>query len=217
MGKIILAIAPHYDDLEHGCSATLHKWICQGAKVVTLNLSPCEESLPEGYSVKDIKDELYQAQTSLGIEKENIILENYPVRKFDSFRQEILQTIIDTKKSIFDKYGKFPDVVFCHCRQDYHQDHSVVTNETIRAFKNCSTILGYKAPWNNLEESMNCFVNVSAYDIQKKVAAIKAYRSQTIKKPDLYTDFTYRSFARSAGVCINTNFAESFEVIKVLL
>jgi LmbE family N-acetylglucosaminyl deacetylase len=104
-----------------------------------------------------------------------------------------------------------PDVVLLPSRNDIHQDHSTVTSEGIRAFKNCS-ILGYELIWNNLSFATDFFCVLSEEDIKKKINALAAYKTQE-GKSYMSSDFI-RSMAVVRGTQINTSFAEAFEVIR---
>ena len=61
-----------------------------------------------------------------------------------------------------------PDLVFMPCVHDLHQDHSVVANEGLRAFKKTS-ILAYEIPWNNFNFSTQCFSVLKKHHINKKI------------------------------------------------
>jgi LmbE family N-acetylglucosaminyl deacetylase len=104
-----------------------------------------------------------------------------------------------------------PDVVLLPSRNDIHQDHSTVTSEGIRAFKNCS-ILGYELIWNNLSFATDFFCVLDELDIEKKIEALRAYKTQE-GKAYMSPDFI-RSLAIVRGTQINSLYAEAFEVIR---
>ena len=49
----ILILAPHPDDGEFGCGASIKKWSDDGANIHYLAFSPCHKSIPSGFD-KDI-------------------------------------------------------------------------------------------------------------------------------------------------------------------
>ena len=104
-----------------------------------------------------------------------------------------------------------PDLVFMPSLNDVHQDHATIAQEGLRAFKG-STILGYELIWNNLTFNTTSFVNLDEKHIQKKCDALKEYKSQG-QKDYMSKDFIF-SLARTRGIQIGTQFAESFEVVR---
>jgi LmbE family N-acetylglucosaminyl deacetylase len=144
----------------------------------------------------------------LGILPENLLIFNYEVRKLSYVRQEILEELIKIKKN-----NNF-DLVLLPSLNDIHQDHTTIANEGVRAFKN-STIFGYELIWNNLTFNTQCFIHLDKKHIEKKVAALKEYRSQG-SRDYLSGDFIF-SLAKTRGVQIGANYAEAFEVIRLIL
>lgn len=94
---------------------------------------------------------------------------------------------------------------------DIHQDHSTIANEGVRAFKN-TTVLGYELIWNNLSFHTTSFVKLEEKHILKKCLALNEYKSQGLRDY-MSKDFIY-SLAKSRGVQIGCEYAESFEVIR---
>lgn len=205
--KRILILAPHTDDGELGCGGTVRKYIENGAEVHYAAFSVCEQSVPRHLPEDVLEKELKKACEVLGIQKDRIHIFRYPVRRFNEFRQNILDDLITLK-------NKFnPDLIFVPSTYDTHQDHQVISKEGFRAFKNC-TLLGYEMPWNNLTFKTSCFSVLDERHIDSKVNAMKCYESQSIRN---YTnkEFIY-SLARVRGAQINQNYAEAFEVFRVL-
>ena len=89
--------------------------------------------------------------SSYGIDKEHLFILDYPVREFTSHRQDILDDMIKIGNRLN------PDYVFAPSLNDVHQDHHVIAEEAIRAFKK-TTLFAYEVPWNNLQFN-NQFVN----------------------------------------------------------
>ena len=132
---------------------------------------------------------------------------NLPTRELSNYRQEILDKLWQVKNA--NDY----DLIFCHSRYDQHQDHQVVQRECFRAFKN-KTILGYELPWNNLDISNRCFIEVQEQDLKNKVDSILEYKSQSFRN---YINEEYiRSLMVIRGKQIDFNLAESFEVIRLI-
>ena len=143
MKKRVLVLAPHTDDGEFGCGGTIAKLIAQNAEVFYAAFSVCELSIPSHLPKNILETEVKNATRVLGIKNHNLKIFRYGVRKFEAFRQKILDELIFLRNEIE------PDLVFMPSPHDIHQDHSTIVIEGIRAFKQVS-ILGYELPWNNL-------------------------------------------------------------------
>jgi N-acetylglucosamine malate deacetylase 1 len=203
----VLVLAPHTDDGELGAGGTIVKLIESGAEVFYAAFSTAEESVPEGFPKDILKTEVKKATLKLGIDSEKLLIYNYQVRKLNYVRQEILEELIHLRKKVN------PDLVLLPSLNDIHQDHSTVAQEGLRAFKQ-KTILGYELIWNNLTFSTSCFVKLSEMHIRKKCEALKEYASQQ-HRDYISEQFVY-SLARARGVQIGNQYAEAFEVIRLI-
>lgn len=206
--KVVLILAPHTDDGELGCGGTIAKLCREGSKVIYVAFSTCRRSLPEGWEPDTLEKEVKKAVHILGVMPDNLILFDYDVRKFKDNRQQILEDMI-TLRQRFN-----PELVFVPSPSDIHQDHQVISEEGLRAFKS-TTILGYEMPWNNVSFNTQAFMKLSKQDVDKKVEALMEYKSQKYRAY-LNENFIF-SLATVRGVQIGTDFAESFEVIRSIL
>lgn len=205
--KNILVLAPHTDDGELGCGATLSKLIRSGAIVHYIAFSSCEESIPEGMPKDVLKLELLEAMKCLGVSKENTYILNYRVRHLSEARQQILDDMI-----YFNKLIK-PDLVFLPSLNDIHQDHQTIAMEGLRAFKKI-TMLAYELPWNNYTFNNQAFFIVDEIDVKKKIEVLSCYKSQMHRD---YTQSEYlRAHLNTHGVRIGTSYAEVFEVPRII-
>ncbi len=203
--KNILVLAPHTDDGEFGAGASIAKFLEQGAKVTYAAFSTAEESVPDGMPKDILKTEVRAATKALGIAEENLIIFNYQVRKLNYARQEILEELIRIRKE-----NNF-DLVLMPSLKDIHQDHTTVAQEGLRAFKN-TTILGYELIWNNLSFDTTSFVTLDKKHIEKKIEALKCYKSQ-YSRPYASEEFVW-ALAKTRGVQIGVGYAECFEVVR---
>jgi LmbE family N-acetylglucosaminyl deacetylase len=152
--------------------------------------------------------EVKAATNILGIKSKNLILFDFQVRTFNFHRQEILDTLIKLKNEIN------PDIIFIPSVNDLHQDHSTIANEAIRAFKNC-TILSYEVPWNNVSFYTGCFVILEEKHLNKKIQAIHEYKSQSHR--GYINEEFIRSLATVRGVQVGVRYAETFDVVRLIL
>lgn len=201
----VLVLAPHADDGELGAGGFIAKLIENGASVTYAAFSTAEESVPDHLPKDILKTEVRAATTKLGIVEENLLVFNYQVRKLNYARQEILESLIKIKKE-----NSF-DLVLMPSLKDIHQDHTTVAQEGLRAFKNTS-ILGYELIWNNLSFDTTCFVKLEKKHIEAKYNALQCYQSQA-GRDYMSHDFIF-SLAKTRGVQIGAEYAESFEVIR---
>lgn len=204
--KRVLILAPHTDDAEFGCGATISKLIEQGSEVYSVAFSACQQSVLKQFPSDILITEVKEASAELGIKKENLILLDYAVRTFNYKRQEILEDLLKLRSDIE------PSVIFMPTMHDLHQDHLTIAQEGLRAFKFC-TIFSYELPWNNLQFASSSFSVVTEAHLKKKIKAITKYKSQAHRN---YANEEFiRSLARVRGTQINESYAECFELIRL--
>ena len=208
MNKRILILAPHTDDGELGCGGTIARYLEETPDVFYLAASTCRRSLPKDWPVDALETEVKNATKVLGIAEKNLILWDYDVRRFKETRQQILEDLIKLRNDIQ------PDLVFVPSPTDIHQDHQVISEEGLRAFKNFS-ILGYEMPWNNVSFNTRAFVKLEKRHIEKKVEALLCYKSQ-LHRSYINENFVY-SLATVRGVQMGVQYAEAFEVVRYII
>jgi len=202
-----LILAPHTDDGEFGCGGLISRLIREEAEVMYIAFSDCKESVPEGFAKDILGRELKAATQFLGIKSCNLRLLDYKVRYFTDERQQILEDLVKIGKEFN------PDLILTPCTMDVHQDHSSITKEAIRAYKN-TTILGYELPWNNLQLPSDGIIVLEEKDIENKIHAIAKYESQ---KGRAYSSPEFiKSLAITRGTRIREKYAEAFEVIRMV-
>lgn len=200
--KTIFAIAPHIDDVELGAGGTIYQ-LGKTNTVYYIGLS-----LPPLVNNETLLNEFHTSSVILGIKPDNIILKSYDPRNLFEVRMEILQFFYDLNK----QYK--PDLVFIPNSKDIHQSHEVVFAEGRRAFK-YSSILGYELPWNSFQFKMDLFVELDEDSVQAKIRAINAYETQ--KHRIFFSNDIVGDLARVRGKQIGKNYAECFEVIRMIL
>lgn len=202
----VLILAPHTDDAELSCGGTIARLIEEGLRVTCLTLSVAH--VTNGAHKDAPFTECKKALSILGIPEENQLQRLHEVRRFNEVRQEILDELIQVRDSVQ------PDVVLLPAPMDIHQDHHVVAQEGMRAFKHV-TQLGYEQPWNNNTFQTNFFMEITERQLEKKVAAVACYKSQVGR--NFMNDAFLRSLARVRGVQIRKTYAESFQVIRWIM
>lgn len=204
----VLVLAPHTDDGELGVGGTIARFIEEGKEVYYAAFSTAEESVPEGYEKDILTKEVRNATKVLGIKEENLLIFGHRVRKLNYVRQEILENMVEMRRTIN------PDIIFMPSLNDIHQDHHTIAEEALRAFKN-KIILGYELIWNNLTFNTQCFVFLEDRHIDKKIDSLKMYTSQQGR--NYFSEEFIRSLAIARGVQIGCRYAEAFEVVRFII
>lgn len=204
----VLVLAAHTDDAELGCGGTMARLLASGAEVSVATFSVAEETLPPGSAPDRLYREFMCAMQILGVDAERAFVYRHPVRRFSDCRQELLRELLQLKQRLC------PDIVFVTARTDIHQDHQVLHNEAVRAFKD-TTLWGYELPWNSLSFSAQAFVTLGQEHIDRKWASLQAYESQMeLQRPYFNKEVIY-GLARVRGVQVRTDYAEVFEVERI--
>jgi LmbE family N-acetylglucosaminyl deacetylase len=143
----------------------------------------------------------------LGVSDNRVRISYLKVRRFSDDRQAVLDELIAARKAVR------PDLVIAPSLRDMHQDHQVVAQEALRAFKNGCTILGWGYPWNIKTFDTTAFIQFEEEDLGRKIAAIGEYRSQ--RKPYMEPEII-RAWALTSGVAVGVRYAECFEVARLV-
>jgi LmbE family N-acetylglucosaminyl deacetylase len=204
-----LVISAHADDGHVAAGGTISRLAEEKADIYYLTFSIAEESVPNGFPKNVVEKECIDSCKYLGIDPQNIIIFKYPVRKLSEYRQEILDKIIEIKNNIE------PDTIFAPSTCDIHQDHEIVSAESIRAFRKDTNIYGYDFPWNILYEGkLNLFYELSEEYIKNKIEGLSFYKSQLAKHNNCLNEEYIRALAIERGNRIGKRYAEAFETIR---
>ena len=205
----ILILSPHTDDAEIGAGGTISKFNqSSGHDLLWVVFSTCEESLPNDMPKETLVKEFEKVVKFLGIKSKVF---DYRVRKLYEHRGEILEHLVKIKHSFK------PDLVIGPSLHDFHQDHSVVANEMIRAFKTSASIICYELPWNNVEFNTQMFIKLDSIDIKHKIKLLSFYKSQIILRGAPFSEEYVKGLAIVRGVQIGQKYAEAFEVIRWII
>ena len=221
----ILAIGAHPDDVELSCAGTIAKEVDRGKRVGILDLTRGELGTRGTAETRD--REAKDAAKILGVSvRENLEFSDAFFMNNASHQLEIIK--------ILRKYR--PEIVLCNAVDDRHIDHgkgAKLTSDAcfLSGLRKIETIyegesqqewrpkhVYHYIQWKNLKPDV--VVDISGY-IDKKMAAVKAYRTQfydkSSKEPEtpisssnFLESITYR--ARDLGRLINTEHAEGYTV-----
>jgi LmbE family N-acetylglucosaminyl deacetylase len=201
-GEKILVLSPHIDDAEIGCGATIAKLIEKGYCVEYLVIA--ERHPKENYASIT---ELELASKIMGVESFSIM--DIPVRYFEEFIKEITNEIwkyVNVNK---------PYIVYMPSMNSRHEDHSAVAIACHRATGRIPVnVLGYHTLGDSINFAPTYFEVVEERHIQKKLAAIQAYKSQYEVRAHYFTEDNFRSHTKFYSSLIGVEYVEPFEVIK---
>jgi LmbE family N-acetylglucosaminyl deacetylase len=206
----VLVLAPHTDDAELGCGGTMARWIDEGAEMFTAVFSSAEASLPPGSPPGRLRSECNEALDQIGVPTENRVVYDYPVREFGYHRQEVLEHMVELAREVR------PDVILTPSGADLHQDHNVVFQESLRAFKHL-TIMGYELPWNHITFSAHAFVLLTEDHLLRKWKALMKYDSQIELQRPYFRYEAIEAIARVRGMQVKADYAEAYEMIRIRL
>lgn len=205
--KKYLFLGAHLDDIELGCGgliAKLQKNSNNTIKLLTLSHFN-KDSNGKTIIDRDI-NEAYKAISKLGLEKNQIIIEEIPAQLFEKYSQEIREILLKYRK----EYS--PDVIFFPSKNDIHQDHQIVYNEGQRIFRD-KICLGYELIRSTYHLIPNCYIALDKDEINRKVEAVGCYKSQLIQSAGYYfSKETIISNAIFRGKQFNKAYAEAFEI-----
>ncbi len=205
--KKVLILSPHPEDGEIGCGGIVQKFLKNKSKCWYIYFTSAELSTKPPFKPNAQVKEMRKSTKIIGFKKDKIINFDFPVRSFSDHRQEILDKLYKLNIKIK------PDLVLCHSRFDTHQDHKVITNEAIRAFKKTS-ILGYELPWNHFEFRADLYIELSKEIVNKKCLALSSYKSRSYR-PYLQKKRLIQIMGMR-GLQIEKEYAEAFEVIRLI-
>lgn len=207
-GSVVLVLCPHPDD-EIGSGGLISLLAESGMDVRCIYFSTCAQSTTAlGFSPSQLINECRASCATLGVSTEKITSFNFPVRHFPQYRQDILEELVALRRQLK------PTIVLVPAGTDNHQDHATIAQEAARAFKD-ATILGYEFPWNQKYSRVDVLVRLKEAHITKKMRAWSSYKTQASR---LYFDpVVLISLARIRGIQANCEFAEAYEVTKIVL
>ncbi|MEW6029566.1 MAG: PIG-L deacetylase family protein [Chloroflexota bacterium] len=201
-GKRVLFLGAHPDDIELGCGALLYH-IKNQTDVLCVTLSDNQKNP----SLKNIVGEHYKSMAVLGVPKEKVVVQEFITRKFPDMRQEILEYLLEIRR----EYK--PEIVFTHSRQDIHQDHNVVTEEALRAYRGI-TVLGYDVVRSSYDFFPHFLVEVTKGDVEKKIEALSQY--ETYHEKYYFDAELLRATMVRHGALAERPFAEGFDILRIV-
>jgi LmbE family N-acetylglucosaminyl deacetylase len=201
-GKRVLFLGAHPDDIELGCGALIHH-IASISQLRCVTLSDNQKNP----SLKNVVDEHYKSMTILGVPRENAIFGQFTTRVFPDARQDILEYFLKLREEFQ------PDIIFVHSRQDVHQDHNTMTEESLRAFRGI-TVLGFDVVRSSYGFFPHFLVEVTEGDVNAKIEALSQYG--TYRDKYYFNSELTRSISVRHGALAEIPFAEGFDILRIV-
>jgi len=201
-GKRVLFLGAHPDDIELGCGALLHS-ILGKTEILCVTLSDNQKN-PD---LKNVKNEHFEAMQVLGVPKDKIVFGPFTTRIFPDSRQEILEFFLALRRDFK------PDLIFVHSKHDLHQDHNVMTEEALRAYRGI-TVLGYDVVRSSYDFFPHFLVEVTEEDVIKKIEALSKYK--TYRDRYYFNSELTRSIMVRHGALAEVPFAEGFDILRIV-
>jgi LmbE family N-acetylglucosaminyl deacetylase len=201
-GKRVLFIGAHPDDIELGAGALIHN-IRGKSEVLCVTLSDNQKNT----LLKNVVEEHRASMAVLGVRPEDDIIDTFETRKFPVARQEVLEYLLKLRREFK------PHIIFCHSQNDIHQDHNVVTQEALRAYRGL-TVLGFDVVRSSYNFFPHFMVEVTGVDVDKKIEALSKYKTYHDKyyfDPELLRATMIRH-----GALAERDFAEGFDILRVV-
>ena len=201
-GKRVCFIGAHPDDIELGCGALIAR-IAGKADVRCVTFSNNQKNP----ALKNLVGEHYASMETLGVPRDRVDLLDFETRRFQEHRQDILEAMIGILR-VDD-----PDIVFVHTKSDVHQDHGVLTQEALRAFRG-RTVLGFDVIRSSYGFFPDFLVGVDESDVQKKLDALACYKTYE-GKYYFSPDVTRATLIRNGAIC-ERPYAEGFDILRIV-
>ena len=200
----VLCLGAHCDDIEIGCGAAL--LALQAAGRVRVDWAVMSGT-PERRGETRAAMRALVPRASRG----DLTVGEFPDGRFPA-RYEAIKAYMEALK----KGAPAPDVIFCHERDDRHQDHRVVSELTWNTFRD-HVILEYEIPkWDGGLGQPNVYVPVTQAQARKKASVLlRTYRSQASR--DWFTAETFLGLMRLRGIECRApgGYAEAFHGRKL--
>jgi LmbE family N-acetylglucosaminyl deacetylase len=200
--KRILCVEPHADDATISCGGLISrlKRNHSDCRVKLIYFCPCtEDPLNVGHLEQHRK-----AIKVLGVDE--LIERSFQRNILENYNQEIRDTLWKLNQEFL------PNLVLCPNLHDFHQDHKTVAECCLTIFRN-SIIFGYESIASCPDFAPNVFITLTKEDTDKKMRAIKCYKSQLEGRKSYFRMDSLMAEVTFHGAQVRVPYAEAFEFI----
>jgi LmbE family N-acetylglucosaminyl deacetylase len=225
--KTVLAVAAHPDDEVLGCGGTLAKLASSGHQVYTLILGSGiaarydTSKSPQDKEVSALLADSDRSNKLLGVKK--VFRHHFPDNRFDTVALLDIVKVIETVKQTIR-----PSMVFTHHAADVNIDHRRTFEAVLSAFRPqpgelpvrlLSFYVLSSTDWQTPSFGTfapNVFIDIEK-TLEKKVKAMKAYRTEVRPYPHPRSIEGIRIEAQRTGLRVGRRAAEAFELQREVL
>ena len=228
--KRILCVVAHPDDEVLGLGGTLNYLIhsagCSARAVILgegiTSRDDARDSDKRSGEIKSLRLNIEKARQLIGYDSVGVY--DFPDNRFDSIPLLDIIKIVEEEKNIYK-----PDIIFTHHGGDLNVDHRRTFEAVLTATRPLKTekvkgIICFETPssteWVNSNTSMifrpNLFQEVQKLNIEQKILAMECYESEKRAYPHPRSPDALMLLAKRYGVVTGVNFAEAFQVIRMI-
>ncbi len=225
-----MVVVAHPDDELLGLGATMNKLISEyGITAHVVILGEGITSRSEERDVEKWKEELaihkqniQNAQKAIGYQ--SLAVYDFPDNRFDTVALLDIIKVIEKEKQLFK-----PEIIFTHHGGDVNIDHqrvfeAVITAGRPMAQEKVKSIIAFETPsgteWRASSDPRhfipNFFVSVSEENINAKIKGMESYEFEKRPYPHPRSPQALKIQAQRWGVAVGTEFAEAFQVIRII-
>lgn len=209
LGRRILIVGAHADDVEIGCGGTAHRLLKEGAEVTALVVTDTH------YVRNDVVHRNSSDSQKQAIEAaETIGYRTY----FGTARNNDVKVTSELVYFIRDYIEKCKaDTIITHWDGDAHLDHRNVAAATMMATRDPRNLLMYRTNFYISPEAFreNLLVDITDH-VEIKMKALACYRAELERNGDRYFDWIRHANAVS-GATAGVGYAEEFQIVKYYL
>lgn len=227
--KRVLAVSPHADDVELGCSGALSRWLTEGVevKVVTVLVKPEKQAHVGGVvQARERVSEFTEAMMRLckgrdGLHWQTLITSSDIEFDLCSFPKSKLVQSLDAQIADFKPDTLLMPVPSFHQEHQFVYEACVAASRTTRYPNPLKTVAAYEYPAVNWGPSADWsaakggwYVDISKH-IATKMDVIAAHVSQCYRREQsLISLEAVKALARFRGIEAGTEYAELFHLLR---
>lgn len=220
--KKVIVISAHPDDETLGVGGTLLKHKQSGDQIFWLIVTNVLES--SGFSKDKVASrqlEIKKVESMYGFEKTFLL--DYPTMSLTS---NSLLTLIPQISEIFSEVK--PEIIYSLNRSDAHSDHRYLSDAVMACTKSfrypyikkvlmyeCISETEFAPAFPEKVFIPNYFVDISSF-IEKKMEIMRVFESEMGLPPFPRSEDNILALARFRGSSVGCNFAEAFQVVKII-
>lgn len=225
-----MIVVAHPDDELLGLGASMNKLITEYS--ITAHVIILGEGITSRSDNRDIrkweselavhKQNIGNAQKAIGYQSVSIY--DFPDNRFDTVALLDIIKVIEKEKSQFN-----PEIIFTHHGGDVNIDHqrsfeAVLTACRPMAQERVKTIVTFETPsgteWRASSDPKhfipNLFISVTEDNLNAKIKGMESYEFEKRTYPHPRSPQALKIQAQRWGVLIGANFAEAFQIIRMI-